>query len=186
MVRGKFSVGGKNPPVDRGLSAIDTRLGSFYQPWRAGDGWQGTPIWGDRMPTAAQAKNGGVVCSTVANIYLHAHGVLPPAFGGFRGGTEAWGVWARSIGEAYTPNKTLRPGDIVGSPYKGAALSVQGHIVVVLSEGRAARSLCYQADAFNGGGKPGLNKMRTVAGTDKLLSDASKFTYIIRGRKLLS
>lgn len=166
--------------MNRAFKALREMLGAFYATWKTGDGWRGSPIWGDRLPTVTEARRQGGVCSAVLNIACHASGVEPPTAGGFTGGTGAWGVLADRIGEPFDGRgENLRPLDIVGSKYRGASLPLQGHVVLITGEGlpREAQTIQWLPDR-------GLHESRTVAETNALLSNASKFEYIIRREKL--
>lgn len=177
--------------VGRALAALRARMPSHYEPWGSGDGWKGVPIFGDRLPTIEESKRMGGVCSTALNIACHVNGITPP--GEWKGGTGAWGALAGKIGERFTgPGTILRPGDIVGSPYKSAKLSEQGHVAIVSTPGLPRQAKVIQWDAFGGlfgrwsqrKGRPGLNELRTVAQTNALLARPSKWTYIIRRERL--
>lgn len=165
--------------AEKAIAALRDRTGAFYATWRSGQDWRGAPIWGDRLPTIAETKRLGGVCSSALNIACHVNGITPP--GEWRGGTGAWGALAEKIGEPFAgPGTQLRPGDIVGSPYKGAKLALQGHVVIVTVGGLPREARVIQWDL-----PLGLNERRTVAETNAMLSPPSKFSYIIRAKDWL-
>lgn len=178
--------------VERAIAALRARRGSYYATWTKGEDWRGSPIWGDRLPTVEEAMRHGGVCSAALNIACHVNGFTPP--GQWKGGTGAWGVLAERIGERFGGAGTiLRPGDIVGSPYRGAKLKYQGHVAIVTTPGLPREARVLQWDAFGGfagrwnqrKGRPGLNEDRTVAETNRRLARPSRWSYILRRERWL-
>lgn len=172
--------------VDRALAALRLRKASHYEAWKLGDGWQGAPIYGDRLPGLDEIRRTGGVCSTAINIAFHVNDLTPPMVANFRGGTGAYSNLAERIGEPFKGAGTiLRPGDIIGSPYTGAKLARQGHIAIVTTGGLPREAKLLQWDAFAGKKQPGLNEYRTVAATNRRLSRPSKWQYILRRERWL-
>lgn len=168
--------GGLRPgPTDRGIdklvdeiiAALRPMNGARYAAWKPGTGDVGPPLWANRMPTAKEIHDGGAICTTVTNCFMHKAEVKIPAYENWvRGGTGVMGRLYHDRGHPYRRGIHYKRGTLFGSPYRGPALKDQGHVAVAIEDGE--NPLVMQEDTGYG-----WNARRRLYETD----DFSNFTY---------
>lgn len=152
-----------------------------YEVWRSGDVPDGPMAWGANRPLPPVEDMMGETCACmgVGNIYRRAAGKIVPTRGNahYDGGVAAYWYSSASfpgvgvLGPGFfsgvdvpfnlaTAKQWAREsgsGVLIGRTYRDASLQGQGHIAVLLPDGKVMQSYIFGAN-----GEPGLNDDKTI------------------------
>lgn len=144
--KGKVTSGGSEAAVEKAISFGMAVRGTPYGPgWKAGTWPKGPPLYSEFAPkkwTADYVRGQTVICSGLMNL-MRQHAANLPVPGvkendGWPGGTAAyWRVFVRGKkSQPFNPAKLYPRGWLLGSPFLGDPLALQGHVGVSLGDGR--------------------------------------------------
>lgn len=152
-----------------------------YEVWVSGNVPDGPMAWAANrpLPSVADMRGKTCACMGVTNIYRRAAGKIVPTRGNpnFDGGVAAYWYSPASfpgvgvLGPGFFSNvaepfnlprakkwaKDSESGVLIGRSYVGATLAGQGHVAVLLPDGKVMQSYL-----FGPNGEPGLNDHHTI------------------------
>jgi putative chitinase len=159
--------------IEKAEEYLEKIVGTHYKLWTGGIVPSGPPAWGRNgpPPDPDEVQRTSCFCAGVTNLARRAVGLPIPTLGNenFDGGVVAYfgatgpapasfprqGYFERHGRQRqFDLEKAQRPWTLVGRKYR--SVSDQGHVAIVLPDGRLLQS-------YNGpGGKPGVNKDVTL------------------------
>jgi hypothetical protein len=134
--------------------------GTKYAPWTGGPLQPSAPMWtaAEPAPSPFAVKAQSANAAGLVNLMLRAIGKpLPsdPAAG--TGGTGAYGRYYAKVAKPFDANVPWPEGTLIGRKYRD--IGDQGHVAVVLANGKLLQSFAMSAGATT----PGVNAKYTIA-----------------------
>lgn len=145
--------GGREIELDKALAYVVGLEGVPYGWWTGGAIPAGAPAWANNAPAPAQSIISSAFCAAIPNLMLRVvGGTIPclhlakpdPQCGQCCGGTGAYGRNFSHVATPFDITRNYSKGTLVGRRYSG--VHDQGHVAVLLGEGRASRLLQSYSD----------------------------------------
>ena len=147
-----------SPPsaLEVGLAYVSALDGATpYGWWTGGAIPPGAPAWAENAPPppVGDVTNTSCFCAGVPNLMLRAVGAPVPCLdlatpdpecGQCCGGTGAYAANFSAVATPFHPDRAYPRGTLLGRPYR--SVSDQGHVAVLLGEGRTAPLLQSYSD----------------------------------------
>ena len=137
----------------------ESLVGTKFAPWTGGPLQEGAPMWTANaiVPAPALVKSESANAAGLVNLMLRAIGkTLPSDPVAGTGGTGAYARYYANVAKPFDVNLPWPEGTLIGRDYRD--VGDQGHLAVVLRNGKVLQSFASAAGATT----PGVNTAYTV------------------------